>query len=891
MKRYVLQSVLFFSFSLFYAQNSSPWKRISKENVGSEDRSDTRQNENDLLLFQLNEPVFKENLTSLHESNQIHKVEIEVPNKNGIFEKFSINENSNFEPELQSKYPEIRSYSGVGISDKTATIYFSVSPSGIQSMVLRSDRQTEFIEKTNSNKPIYKVFDSKSNKKGTSPLQCLTKAIPEASALFNKSKEVTSNNASFRTLRLALACTSEYTTYFGGKTKALEAMNATLTRINGIFNRDLSLNLVLISNTTDLIFNDAENDPFSAAETGANGAWNLELQNLLTSKIGNINYDIGHLFGASGGGGNAGCIGCICKNPISPTDLAKGSAYTSPSDGKPEGSSFDIDFVAHEMGHQLGANHTFSYENEGTGMSVEPGGGSTIMAYAGVTDFNVQNHSDDYFSYVSIVQIQNNLTSKDIANSIALSNQTPLVDAGLDYTIPKGTPFVLKGTASDPNGDSLTYCWEQKDPTYYSVGAKSIAYSTKTDGPIFRSFKPTIYSTRYLPSMNKVLSNMLSSTWESVSDVSRNLHFTLTVRDNAAKGLAQTNTDEMIVTVDATKGPFEITSQDIEDLSWAPLSLQTINWSVKNTDKLPGAALVNIKLSVDGGASFPIFLKAETPNDGSETIIVPNDIKGKNCRILIEPVKNIFFAVNKKPFAIAYSSTTTCSTFEFTGKYIIPESNNYTSKSITVPYIDETVSKVSININLTHEYLSDLQIDVANPQGQIVKLFEKQCGNSRGNLQVNFDDNGGALNCGSRILQTVAPYEPLGVFNELNPSGSWAFRIKDDSVGDSGFIDSASITICSKRHLLMATNPINLSSILLYPNPSKGDFSVLFSSKFLSGVTILIHDLTGKKIYEQNFQSVPLFNEIISLNNVQSGNYFVTIKDSYTTTVKKLIIN
>ena len=82
--------------------------------------------------------------------------------------------------------------------------------------------------------------------------------------------------------------------------------------------------------------------------------WNAQLQSTLTSIIGEANYDIGHMFGASGGGGNAGCIGCVCVNG------SKGSGITSPADGIPQGDNFDIDYVVHEVGHQLGANHTFS---------------------------------------------------------------------------------------------------------------------------------------------------------------------------------------------------------------------------------------------------------------------------------------------------------------------------------------------------------------------------------------------------------------------------------------------------------------------------------------------------------------------------------------------------
>ena len=890
MKRYFLFLILIFSFSLIQAQNVSPWKRISRAQISLTERVNIRENQDNLALFELDISALKQSLQPLQNSAIVSEIEIEIPNKRGELEKFKIHEFSNFEPGLQAQFPDIRSYSGLGLTDKNASVYFSMSPKGIQTMVLRSDTTTEFIERFSDSQDIYELFDSNSRKKGDLPLSCSTADVLLNKQLVNKTLATTANNGVYKTLRLALACTGEYTAYFGGVTQALAAMNATLTRVNGIFNRDLALHLNLIANNTVLLYTNPATDPYSPSSVGANGAWNLELQNDLTAKIGNANYDIGHLFGASGGGGNAGCIGCVCQNPISSTDLAKGSGYTSPADGKPEGDTFDIDFVAHEMGHQLGANHTFSHETEGTGVNVEPGGGSTIMAYAGVTDYNVQSHSDDYFAYVSIAQIQNNLAIKSCPITTVLSNKTPTANAGADFVIPKGTAFVLKGSGSDPNGDVLSYCWEENDSATSATGANSIAYSTKTDGPLFRSLSPSISPIRYMPAQNKVLTNMLSSTWESVSDVARTLHFTLTVRDNAADGLAQTNTDAMVVTVDATKGPFEVTSQNTVDVSWKPLSLQTITWAVNNTSNLPGSANINIKLSIDGGLTFSTMLKANTPNDGSELIIVPNGITGKNCRILIEPTANIYYAINKEPFAIGYTTESSCATYNFSTPFVIPESTSYTARTITVPATTATVSDVNVALNFTHQYMSDVQIELLNPQGKTVKLFEKGCGDTNGSLVLNYDDLGGAITCGKETLQTVAPFDPLYLFNELNPSGTWTLRIRDEFVGDVGTLNSASVSICTKAYTAMATTTLDLSNVLVYPNPTKGDFCVLFSSQYTSGVTILVHDLLGRKVYEKDFPSATLFNETVQLGNIQAGIYLLTIIDGYNTTIKKLAI-
>src|SRR5215216_6755545 len=395
-------------------------------------------------LFNFNAPYFTHELLSIAGSRRIKpSTVISIPNADGGFEQYEVVEASNFEPDLQAKFSEIRAYSGKGITDKYATLKLSISPEGVQTMVFRTEKDNEFIEPYSKDHSIYSVYKAH-REKGKLPWTCTTddkQMISDMNSRISTPTELAaagSSTGQLKTLRLAQSCNGEYANYFGATSSAqvalvLAAFNATLTRCNGVFEKDLAIHLNLIANTTSVIYYSPSADPYTTLSS-----WNLQLQKTLTSLIGSANYDIGHMFGASGGGGNAGCIGCVCVDPASSNSLAKGSGITSPADAVPQGDNFDIDYVVHEVGHQLGANHTFSKSLEGTGQNKEVGSGITIMGYAGITAQDVAPHSIDIFHEASIGQIQSNLASKTCPVSFAMTgnNVAPILGAVTNYTIP-----------------------------------------------------------------------------------------------------------------------------------------------------------------------------------------------------------------------------------------------------------------------------------------------------------------------------------------------------------------------------------------------------------------------------------------------------------------------
>lgn len=610
-------------------------------------------------LFNLNIDPLRQQLFSIVDNRQQSTV-ITLPNADGQIEQFEVFEASNFEPELQARFPEIRAYSGQGLTDKYATLKLSISPQGIQGMIFRTALNNEFIEAYSQDQTIYAVFRGH-REKGGLPWECSTEDKNLISDANSQIDAPLSNTGELKTMRLAQSVNGEYSNFFGAFNSGqvalvLAGINATLTRTNGVYERDLALHLNLIANTTAVIYYDPATDPYTTL-----GSWNNQLQAALTANIGEANYDIGHMFGASGGGGNAGCIGCVC------VDGQKGRGITSPADSIPMGDNFDIDYVAHEIGHQLGANHTFSMSSEGTGQNKEVGSGITVMGYAGITAQDVAPHSIDTFHETSIQQIQVNLATKACpVTTVMTANGPPVVAPVSNYTIPISTPFALTGSATDPQGDALTYQWEQNDNST-TTGAASVASPTKATGPNWLTFNPTTSGTRTFPRLSTILAGLAvtpplpggdaGANIEALSSVARTLNFRLTVRDNRpyvpASTIGQTQFTDMTVTVANTGGAFKVTSPNT-NVTVLGGGNHNVTWDVSGTNAAPiSTANVKISLSTDGGNTFPTVLAASTANDGSESVAIPTMANNTTARIKIEAIGNIFFDISDVNFTIS----------------------------------------------------------------------------------------------------------------------------------------------------------------------------------------------------------------------------------------------
>lgn len=582
-------------------------------------------------------------------SNLTNGLMLEVPMPDGSFERFSIFQYNIMHPDLAAKFPQIKTYTGKGINDVTSTIKLDVTQFGFHAMI-RSSKGDVYIDPYNQNTVNYYMSYERKNLVRQNSFEC-SLADETAMEIQNTVSNTVqrTNGTLLRTYRLALACTGEYAAFYGGTVSgAMAGMATTMNRVNGVYESELSIRMIMVANNNLIVYTNSSTDPF----TNNNGSTMLsQNQTTCDNVIGSSNYDIGHVF--STGGGGVAYLGCVCSS----SNKAKGVTGNS----APSGDGFDIDYVAHEMGHQFGGDHTFNSTtgscngNRSSTAAYEPGSGITIQAYAGICGSdNLAPHSIAYFHGYSLDQMitfSNTGGGNSCPVTTSTGNTAPVVtNMGNNCSIPISTPFVLTGAATDANGDALTYSWEERD--LGSAGAWNVQSTT---APMFRPFPPTTSPSRTFPQMSDVVNNT-TTVGELLPNQARTLKFRLTARDSRTGGGGIMHPDtNLIVTVVNAGGAFAVTAPNTA-VTWAGNSTQTVTWNVSGTTGSGiNTANVKISLSTDGGYTYPTVLLATTPNDGSQTITVPN-ISTTTARVKVEAVGNIFFDISNTNFTITTST-------------------------------------------------------------------------------------------------------------------------------------------------------------------------------------------------------------------------------------------
>ena len=657
---------LLFAFSINSQNNSDNfWSPINQSSIRSAGKRQIIPQK--CVAFELIGNELKTKLLSAPNEANVRINEstciISLPLPNGSFEKFRVVESPIMEPGLAAQFPNIKTYSIKGIDDAYAngkidwTLEF-----GFHGMV-RSVHGDFFIDQycLENTKDYISYYTSDFIKDPSQKIpeaSLITdndekKSFSEPGAKINAMPPATCVGTQLRRYRLAVACTGEYAVAATGSTtptvaQTLAKIVTSVNRVNGVYETEVAVRLILVATQTNVIFTVAATDPFA----GNNNAGTLinESQSVITANIGSANYDVGHTF-STGGGGLAG-LGVVCNN----SQKARGITG-SPS---PVGDPYDIDYVAHEIGHQFAGNHTFNSTvsscgggNRNGSTAVEPGSGITIMAYAGICGSqDLAPNSIAYFHAISYDEIVN-FTNLNGGNSCPVTtttgNNPPVVIGSGNYIVPKSTPFVLTGSATDIDGDALTYSWEET-----SLGTAGNWNSGNKN--FFMSYTPTPSPSRLFPKQSVVLSgNYTGTKGEYVPATAQTIQFRLTARDNKMGGggvCYSINT----ITVSGTAGPLSVTYPDATGIVWGSSTPQTITWAVNGTNAAPVSCdSVKILISYNGGITYSTLL-GSTPNDGTELITAPTVTASiLTCRIKVESKGNIFYDVSNNNFEISIS--------------------------------------------------------------------------------------------------------------------------------------------------------------------------------------------------------------------------------------------
>lgn len=649
MNRFISGSILvFFLFyfqSIIFCQNSKEINFLIKklDFASLEELGESQIKASSFEVFEMDIESLRNQLTGVMKTNDTTTGfigQIELPHPDGRTYRYNVKLNTTMSNGLQEKYPEIRSYDAYGI-DNPAKAKIDITPQGFHAMIMQVNENTIFIDPVVKDVISHYIVYHRKDFESDNERECFVTSDQGKDTLMDSFiPQKNYLTCELRTFRFALAATVEYTNFHGGaKANAIAAQVTTMNRVNGIYERDLGVTMSIIPDNDLIVYEgDPDDDPFTNGDAFAMLGEN---QDNTDAVIGSANYDIGHVFGTNSGG--VAGLGVVCVNGQ--------KAFGVTGSFAPINDPFDVDYVAHEVGHQFGANHTQNnscQRNNATAM--EPGSASTILGYAGICPPNIQSNSDDHFHGVSLQEMGNRISMTSCATVTPMSNSAPIINGtNANVYIPASTPFALTAFATDPDGDVLSYCWEQMDNQISQQPPQNDA----TGGPNFRSYSPVNNPTRYFPSLQNLVSNSpFALNWEVVPSVSRTMNFRVSVRDQPLNVLGCSDFTDVEVTTVEDAGPFVVLYPSEQGITWGGFDDETVTWDVANTNEDPiNCDTVDIFLSIDGGLTYPITLASNVPNIGIAEVVVPN-LSTTTARVMVMCSSGTFFDVSDNDFEI-----------------------------------------------------------------------------------------------------------------------------------------------------------------------------------------------------------------------------------------------
>lgn len=583
---------------------------------------------------------------------------LDFPMPDGAVETFEIWQTITMQPALAARFPEIRAFAGRSKANPDVIAHIDYSFNGFNAGFRTPDGTVYIDPYADGQDQYYIVYflkdveldptDQMRHVCGFDPSTDLDNPLHSEKDDHPVIARKDGPLMELRTYVVVMGCTGEFGQNHGGTIpNVLSWFNTAANRLNLIFQPEVAFKIILHAETDKLIFVQPQSDPFLNAILGREVLG--QAPSVVNQRINPSTYHFSHIFTSRcddvGGVAN---LGSVCSD-------GNGSGVTCNP-----GSGLNVGTAAHEMGHQFTASHTFDNcpnpfgENARSSTGFEPGSGSTIMSYAGgCGNQNIQNGEDLYY-HVNSLQQMTNFTRRGNGGVCPVIETTANHEPELQIrhplnglTIPILTPFELIAEATDADADALTYCWEQ-----FNLSIPPITIGMPIgDCPIYRSYRPSANPNRVIPRLDLLLNNDTSNALEMLVDYSRRFNFRCTVRDNdpIAGGAVW---DEIEFHTTDQAGPFLVEYPNEDTVVWQGGSAVEVKWDVANTYDAPvNCKMVDIRLSLDGGLTYPITLANKTLNDGQEMIIVPN-VATALARVRIQASESIFFDISNQNFEI-----------------------------------------------------------------------------------------------------------------------------------------------------------------------------------------------------------------------------------------------
>lgn len=646
--------------SLSAQQNNLFFKAVSQDQVSMPETVQRSFYPTSYNTFQLNYPGVKAVLAAAPKEftaeAKAGKCVISIPLGDGAYESFKIQEVAMLDAEAAAAFPDIHTYAGISTTDPRRTVRLSTTVRGFRAMVMEPDYSVSFVEPLAWGQTEYYISYKRTDSADRGLGKLRTGVDENGGMWFGDQEELFAPEEEYRgaeidplqlkIYRYCVATTGEFSQDHGGnKPEVFAAVTEYSNMVSAIFERDAAVRLQLIAASQNVVFLDPDTDPFFGQMVQD---WMSQNPNVLNTYCNPLSHDVGHVYARYLGGsaiGVAGSLGNICKD-------SKGAGCSAGVGLGDYGSNFLV-VIGQEVGHQMNGGHTWNRCNGGGGrhgtVAFEPGSGSTIMSYAGACGSdNVQGFSDLYYHAGSIHEFKLYYTFGGLCGSfMQTDNHEPVVTLPYqnNFTIPISTPFELDGSATDVDGDDLSYCWEEVD-----AGPEVPLGQPSGNAAIFRTRLPVSVTNRYFPRLATVINNGSDIT-EQLPTYTRDLTFRLTARDNRPNGGGVGSADVAFKSYEEA-GPFLVSYPNLNSAVWKVGEYEEVLWDVANTYNAPvSCKKVNVRLSTDGGLTYPVTLASNVENDGKQYVQVP-DMVGTKLRVRVDAADNVFYDISNANFKI-----------------------------------------------------------------------------------------------------------------------------------------------------------------------------------------------------------------------------------------------